>query len=331
MRKRIAKLGKRNIILVPRWLLPSLLILIVLKMLMIFRSGDSGLFIFHKRPWGLCCCFCGCYSPGWDHRGADEMAQERLDSHGPRVWRSIKGNVESWISSAEFWKSYRILTISFGITLGYLLLMTQLVSLASCSPGCPGTCGHGGWGLAGAHRSNGRANVTPLASLFTHGCSCRKIKFLFLSHTGAGGGRKPQTPLQLQRSWAQETRGDQMGFGTCLQQNRDYPRKRGTWPPAFITKAAVSCHSASLTAGSWAVPGSGGTAPGAPITVWGLSGTHPTLPPAPHCFRIAVIKWTSITHEMALLNDLCASAGFTHILWNLWAHVATEHSGRCSD
>lgn len=153
MRKRIAKLGKRNIILVPRWLLPSLLILIVLKMLMIFRSGDSGFFIFYKRPWGLRCCFCRCYSPGWDHRGADEMAQERLDSHGPRVRRSIKGNVESWISSAEFWKSYRILTISFGITLGYLLLMTQLVSLVSCSPGCPGTYGHGGWGLAGAHRS----------------------------------------------------------------------------------------------------------------------------------------------------------------------------------
>lgn len=73
----------------------------------------------------------------------------------------------------------------------------------------------------------------------------------------------------------------QMGFGTCLQQNRDYPRRRGMWPPAFITKAATSRHSASPTADSWAVPGSGDTTPGAPITVWGLSGTHPTLPPAP--------------------------------------------------
>lgn len=158
----------------------------------------------------------------------------------------------------------------------------------------------------------GRADVTPLASLFTHGCSCGKSKRAFQSHRR--GKEVTNTTAAAAPQGSGHQRRPRWVWGPVSSETTgSTPGEEGRGPQPSPERLHLHAHGASLTTNSQAAPVSGGTALGVPIRSMGAGWLlPPPLPPARCCLIIAAIKHTSITHEMPLWNHLCAYGGFTY-------------------
>ena len=90
----------------------------------------------------------------------------------------------------------------------------------------------------------------------------REKEFLNHRDAGAGGGRKPQTPLQLQLPWARETRGDPNGFWDLPPvKQHGAPQERRDMAPGLRHKGCTltpqcqpDCCQLSCTGWWWHLP-----------------------------------------------------------------------------